>query len=125
MSYQKDGMRSTDQNRGAWLIDQVSRWNWLITIILALLLALGFGFQTPKQKFDAIDNSTNDVRLEVKDLRLQVQESKLETKELRKLIEDVVTIECIKSTRSTLQARRILLDAQIPCARLLRERGLQ
>lgn len=118
MTYMPGGNRATDKNKLAWVVDMLGKANWLFTLVIVVMLALGFGFKTPKAKFEEIDNV-------VKSLNNKISVVEGGATELRKLVEDMVTMECIKGLRGTAEARRTLLDAQVPCARLLRERGLQ
>lgn len=96
---------------------------------MIVMLAMGFGFKTPKQKFDELDevNSRQDAALELAKATLiaEITAIKVQTTEQRKLLEDLVAIRCLEAIRGTAELRRNLLDAQIPCARIMRERGLQ
>jgi hypothetical protein len=97
------------------------KYNWLITLLFALLLMLGFGFRTPQDVFSEIkaevraNKSATDSAIDT--LRDRASNIESQNRNLKNLLEASVIAQC-KSLKP--DARQYL-----PCARLYREWGIE
>jgi hypothetical protein len=93
-----------------WVSALLTRYKILFYIVAAFFVAAGFGFKTPDQRFDELDDShLKDIQaLEARVIRLEL---------LAPLIETNAVIACLSITEREAQQYRL------PCRRLLDGRG--
>lgn len=77
------------------VIDALQRWHWLLTLVMAGLLVMGFGFETPQSKFGRLEGRLHEME--------QVQP----------LVNSLAIGECLDRDLRELQLM------QMPCERLV------
>lgn len=60
---QYDPKRETDFSRWSRIGSTFMKFNWLFTLIVAFLIALGFGFKTPEAQFDSLRREIEQNRI--------------------------------------------------------------
>lgn len=105
------------------------RYNWIATLLLAFMLALGFGFKTPKDAFNEIHTEINKNTAYDSATFVELRQKDRETEDrFRTHMEDMQYIKDLvegMAVRDCQTNYRRAQEALIPCSRLFRERGLQ
>lgn len=118
-----NGRRKNDHSLVTRLADLGMRYNWLLILLFSLLLLLGFGFKTPRDSFAEINEKIDDNTLTTEryrdTLQRQINQGQVERDYLKSLLESSLTAQCLALPKT------ITRPAALPCARLLRERGIE
>ena len=97
------------------------KYNWLITLLFAFFLMLGFGFKTPKDAFSEIHTKVdkNWVIDSITHNELRAVDKQLGADQayIKDLLESSVLAQCDAMDKSSTR--------YLPCSRLKRERGLE
>ena len=124
--------RRRDDVTGVWgrIAAVGMKYNWLVTLFFALMLALGFGFRTPRDAFSEIHKSIDELKATVDynktngsaavdSLRDKLSATEYERAQLKQLIESSITAQCLY------YPSKVSRSSGLPCARLFRERGIE
>lgn len=115
--------RDDGHSYGAIIAAYGMKYNWLVTLLFAFFLMLGFGFKTPKDAFSELRASVDSNKIarlaNVDTLQKQINATRNEALYLRSLLESSVTAQCLSLPK------RVTASSGVPCAKLLRERGLE
>ena len=118
----RPGRRKGDSDALTRFSSFVIKYHWILTVILAFFLALGFGFQTPAAIFAEIHSSIDTLRIttdfRIKDLKEQVDAAKQERAEITNKLDNALILLCLGSTKENIRLSRVR------CLQLLQDRGI-
>lgn len=96
------GRRRTDVP-GSKFAAMIIKNQWLLNLLLLFLLALGFGFETPQQKFDAVKTTTDSLSEQIGDLQKQ-------TRLTAEMIEIIAVDVCLRRKDDAFAVLRLQCD---------------
>lgn len=114
--------RRDDNNIAAKLSTVSIKFHWVVTLLFAFFLALGFDFKTPAKAFAEVREAIGTVRtkdsIEVFAVRQIAEKGEVERIELKSLLVNAVILQCLDATKDNIRVSRV------PCIKILSDAGV-
>lgn len=123
----RDGRRKEDNNIASKLTAWSIQYHWVSVIILGVLLVLGFRILTPSDALAALGKTITEDRIRdsisIADLRAVDITDERDRAYVKDLLEASVVFQCLDARKHNKED--MIQTARLPCARLLREKGIE